>query len=152
MGALSEGRRVQHSWSVYSIYRSQRWASTLTSWSNTRPSIKRSERSYFFEKRMAKIVPSIAIFVDRWRSWSLGIDFYTFNEKKHHALYLDFCLRFWLLAVWPMSIWTWETAQVRGRGGASLANWELNGPWLLECFPHSDRDSETTNWGNFYQN
>jgi hypothetical protein len=46
----------------------QRWASTLTSRSNarhrsnTRPLIERSERSYFFEKPKAKIVPSTAIF------------------------------------------------------------------------------------------
>ncbi len=74
----------------------QRWASTLTSQSNaqhlanTRPSIERSDRSYFFEKPKAKIVPSTAIFSDGWRSRSLGIDFYTFNEKKHRVLYLDF--------------------------------------------------------------
>jgi hypothetical protein len=32
---------------------------------NTRPLIERSERSYFFEKPKAKIVPSTSIFVDR---------------------------------------------------------------------------------------
>jgi hypothetical protein len=45
----------------------QRWASTLSSWSNaqhrskTRPSFQRGERSYFFEKAKAKIVPSTTI-------------------------------------------------------------------------------------------
>ncbi len=69
------------------IYR-QRWASTLTSRSNarhrsnTRHSIKRSERSYFFEKLKAKILPSTTIFVDRWQSRFLGIEFFTFNEKN----------------------------------------------------------------------
>ncbi len=66
----------------------QRWASPLTSRlnfrhrSNTRPLIERSERSYFFEKPKAKIVPSHAIFVDRRRSLFLGIKFFTFNEKN----------------------------------------------------------------------
>jgi hypothetical protein len=67
----------------------QRWASTLTSRWNADTylipdlrSIERSERTYFFEKPKGKIMPSSAIFVDRWRSRSLGIDFYTFSEKK----------------------------------------------------------------------
>ncbi len=70
------------------LCRDQRWTLTLTSRSNarhrsnTRPAVERSERSYFFEKPKAKIVPSTAIFVDRWWSQSLGIDFYTFNEKN----------------------------------------------------------------------
>ncbi len=69
----------------------QGWASTLASRSNarhrskTRPSIERSERLYFFEKPMAKIVPSSAIVVDLCRSRFLGINFYTFNVKKHCA-------------------------------------------------------------------
>jgi hypothetical protein len=44
----------------------QRWASTLAnrSRSNTRPEVGRSEKSYFFEKPKAKIVPSTAIVVD----------------------------------------------------------------------------------------
>ncbi len=79
-----------------SAKRVQRWASTLTNRlnvrhrSNPRPSIEKSERSYFFKKPKAKIVPSTVIFIDHWQSRSLGIDFYTFNEKKHRALYLDF--------------------------------------------------------------
>ncbi len=101
--------------------------------SNTRPSIKRSGRSYFFEKLKAKIVPSTTIFVDCWRSRSLGINFYTFNEKKHRALYLNFSkgLRFWLLAVRPVSIWAWETAQGRGRGGGGE---EKELPLLIENY------------------
>jgi hypothetical protein len=49
----------------------QRRASTLTSRSNarhrsnTQPTIERSERSYFFEKSKAKIVPSTVIFINR---------------------------------------------------------------------------------------
>ncbi len=53
----------------------------------TWPSIKRSERSYFFDKPKAKIVPSTAIVVDRCQSRCLGIDFYTFNVKKRCAYY-----------------------------------------------------------------
>jgi hypothetical protein len=48
----------------------QRWALTLANWSNawqrsnTRPEVGRSERSYFFEKPKAKIMPSTLIVVD----------------------------------------------------------------------------------------
>jgi hypothetical protein len=60
------GRGEEGSWSPGR----QRWALTLASRSNarhrskTRPSIERSERSYFFEKPKAKIVPSTAIVVN----------------------------------------------------------------------------------------
>ncbi len=66
----------------------QRWASTLTSWSNawhrsnTRPLIKRSERLYFFETPKAKIIPSTTIVVDRCQSQCLEIDFYTFKTLR----------------------------------------------------------------------
>ena len=58
----------------YGTYHRQRWASTLVSRSNarnrsnTQPSMERSERSYFFENLMAKIVPSTSIIVDCCRS------------------------------------------------------------------------------------
>ncbi len=79
-----------------SAYTTQRWASTLTSMSNARhrsntpPSVERSERSYFFGKPKAKIVPFSLIVVNCCRSRYLGINFYTFNVKKHRPLYLDF--------------------------------------------------------------
>ncbi len=36
----------------------------------------------FFKKPKAKIVPSTAIVFDSWRTRFLGIEFFTFNEKK----------------------------------------------------------------------
>ncbi len=52
--------------------------------------MERTEKSDFFEKPKAKILPSTTIFVDGWWSRFLGIKFFTFNENKHGALYLNF--------------------------------------------------------------
>ncbi len=124
-------------------------------WSNTQHSIERSERSYFFEKPKAKILPSIAIFVDRWRYWFLGIKFFNFNEKKtSHPIPRFFQRSKWseLQLVWGGSLVVaayfcnsrrgWGAGEGWGEGRTSFANWELNGPWLLWYVSHAQTENQ----------
>ncbi len=121
------------------LWYDQRWASTLTSrlnarhWSKTRHSNERSERSYFFEKPKAKVLPSAVIFVDCWRSRFLGIKFFTFNEKN----IAPYTLTFPKVSV----CWCWSRSRHtsiiqggsggQGRGGGFIVRWRLRSPGIV---------------------
>ena len=89
------------------------WLNARQRW-NTRPEVRRSERSYFFENSEGKDRALYLDHVDHCRSRFLGINFFTYDEKKivpsTHYLPKDLG-RCGVSGCWPVAIWlTGETS------------------------------------------